>query len=182
MRISETASGLTVNGAQHAPGGAVSRSRPGTRGRIQAFRGTLGENETGTKASQKMRCAFIPIMTACKCCGREYLRRRRWQRACSRECQLVLLAAEKVVKAYREGRADGLCAVDHVLEFEPIYREEAKGRMAEGGKKHGKVSTNGADLPEKGQARDFMARDSGQGEHTAVDHVDIIQELAGVKR
>jgi hypothetical protein len=35
--------------------------------------------------------------------------------------------------------------------------------MAEGGKKHGKVSTNGADL-EKGQARDFMARDAAASE------------------
>lgn len=38
--------------------------------------------------------------------------------------------------------------------------------MAEGGKKHGKVSPNGADLPEKGQTRDFMARDSAASKNS----------------
>ena len=47
------------------------------------------------------------------------------------------------------------------LEFEPIYREEAKGRMLAGKKT---LSTNGAEG--KGQSREFMARDSAASEHS----------------
>jgi hypothetical protein len=108
MRTSETAPEYSELGVQDVPRGAVSRNRPGGRGRSGGIRDGYGEKEGSTKARQKMRCAFVPAMESCKCCGREYLRRRRWQRACSRECQLVLLAVEKVVKAYRAGQADGL--------------------------------------------------------------------------
>lgn len=73
-----------------------------------------------TKAPQKMRCAFVPIRTGCACCGREYFKRRSWQRTCSRECQLVLLAAETVITAHRKGRADGLRAA--IREFMKIRR------------------------------------------------------------
>jgi len=108
MRASEIGLEIGISGPQRAPGRAISQNRPGTRGRSGAIRGAYGEKEQKAKASQKMRCAFMPIRTGCACCGHEYLRRRSWQRACSRECQLILLAAEKVVKAIREGRADGL--------------------------------------------------------------------------
>jgi hypothetical protein len=60
------------------------------------------------KASQKMRCAFVPIRTDCTCCGREYLKRRPWQRTCSRECQLIFWHYEKLKKAFLAGRAVGL--------------------------------------------------------------------------
>jgi hypothetical protein len=50
-------------------------------------------------------------MEACQCCGREYLRRRFWQKTCSRECQLVFLAAQTFIRAYREGHADGLSRI-----------------------------------------------------------------------
>jgi hypothetical protein len=64
--------------------------------------------EAKTKAPQKCAAHFVPATEACKCCGREYFRRRSWQRTCSRECQLILLAAETFLRAYREGRASGL--------------------------------------------------------------------------
>jgi hypothetical protein len=51
---------------------------------------------------------FVPHPTACACCGREYLKRRRWQEACCRDCQLILWAAKTFIRAYRLGRADGL--------------------------------------------------------------------------
>ena len=60
------------------------------------------------KAPQKLRCAFVPIRTGCACCGREYFKRRSWQRTCSRDCQLILLAAQKFIEAYQAGRAGGL--------------------------------------------------------------------------
>lgn len=50
-------------------------------------------------------------------------------------------------------------------QFEPIYREEAKGRMAEGGKKHGKGVANGDNL-ETGRMAYFMARDAVASEHS----------------
>lgn len=68
----------------------------------------LSSEEAKIKAPQKCAAHFIPATEACKCCGREYFRRRSWQRTCSRECQLILLAAETFVRAYRGGRADGL--------------------------------------------------------------------------
>jgi hypothetical protein len=82
-----------------------------TQGEPEPNRGRPGEKTGKTKAPQKMRCAFVPIRTGCACCGREYFKRRAWQRTCSRECQLVYLAARKVLKAYQAGRADGLCGL-----------------------------------------------------------------------
>ena len=51
------------------------------------------------------------------------------------------------------------------MEFEPIYREEAKGRQRLSPGRGQKVCTNGADLLEKGTSREFMARDSAASEH-----------------
>jgi hypothetical protein len=49
----------------------------------------------------------------------------------------------------------------HVLEFEDVYQEEAKKRMADGGKKHGKVGINDTTLQEGGRLRKFMAQNVG---------------------
>jgi len=68
-----------------------------------------------------------------------------------------------VTQAARRGDAPQFLSICHVLEFEPIYLEEAKGRMAEGGKKHGKVGINDTTL-ETGRSRLFMARDSAASE------------------
>jgi len=46
-----------------------------------------------------------------------------------------------------------------ILEFEPIYKEEAKGREKMGGRGHKKVSIKDTDLL-TGQSRSFMARDA----------------------
>jgi len=51
-----------------------------------------------------------------------------------------------------------------VLEFEPIYAEEAKGREKLGGRGRKKVCINDTDLLERGPARLFMARDSAASE------------------
>jgi hypothetical protein len=58
-----------------------------------------------TKAPQKAAAA------KCACCNGEFRKKWKWQECCSRECQLVYLAARKVLEAWREGRADGLCDV-----------------------------------------------------------------------
>jgi hypothetical protein len=92
-------------------GGRKRRERSGTKGSAGAIRGAYGEKARKAKAPQKMRCAFIPTMTACRCCGGEFRKTRRWQRCCSRKCQLVLLAAETFFEAYRNGRADGLAEI-----------------------------------------------------------------------
>jgi len=47
-------------------------------------------------------------MTDCPCCGKIFEPTRRWQESCSRRCQLVYLAAKTCVRAFKDGRADGL--------------------------------------------------------------------------
>jgi len=84
------------------------RGLPGGQARTEAIRRVYGEKRQKTKAPQKMRCAFVPGPAVCECCGGDYFRRRSWQRTCSRDCQLILWAAETFFRAYREGRADGL--------------------------------------------------------------------------
>jgi len=96
----------------YRPGGEFGVIAEGAAGEVAGGFGPYGEHmgkeDVKTKAPQKCAAHFVPAMEACKCCGREYLKRRSWQRTCSRECQLILLAADKVVKAIRAGCADGL--------------------------------------------------------------------------
>ena len=106
--MSEGSAELAVLGVQGRLTASISPKVPGGRGSTRGIRRAYGEKGGETKARQKMRCAFIPECVPCGCCGKPYLRRRPWQKACSRECQLVILAAEKFAKAYREGRADGM--------------------------------------------------------------------------
>jgi len=55
----------------------------------------------------------------------------------------------------------------HVLEFEPIYREEAKGRQLAGLKKGSKLpSVATGNEREDGRMAYFMARDSAASEHS----------------
>jgi hypothetical protein len=59
----------------------------------------------------------------------------------------------------------------HVLEFEEIYREEAKGRQKEAGKIYGEKHPKRFRVPhpealETGQFRAFMARDASVSEQT----------------
>lgn len=108
---------------QKAVGDAVIGRRggglPGRQGRPRAIRRPLGGK--GQKAKAPQKCAahsqekdgtnvppFIFFRASCACCGGEYLKRRPWQETCSRDCQLIYLAARTFLKAYREGRADGL--------------------------------------------------------------------------
>ena len=60
----------------------------------------------------------------------------------------------------RRGDAPQFLSICHVLEFEPIYREEAKGRMMSGKKTPGINDTEGM----AGRSRVFMARDSAASE------------------
>ena len=53
------------------------------------------------------------------------------------------------------GDAPQFLSICHVLEFEPIYREEAKGRMSTGGGKHIRVGIN--DTDPIGRSRTRMA-------------------------
>jgi hypothetical protein len=64
-----------------------------------------------------------------------------------------------VTQAARRGDAPQFLSICHVLEFEPIYREEAKGRMLAGKKTPGINDTEGP-----GRSRVFMARDSAASE------------------
>ena len=82
-----------------------------------------------------------------------------------------------VTQAARRGDAPQFLSICHVLEFEPIYLEEAKGRMAEGGKKHGKVGINDTTL-ETGRSRLFMARDSAASE-MSVQRVLYVEDTKG---
>jgi len=75
-----------------------------------------------------------------------------------------------VTQAARRGDAPQFLSICHVLEFEPIYREEAKARMLAGKKT---LSTNGAEG--KGQSRDFMARDSAASKNS-VERVLYIKD------
>ena len=71
-----------------------------------------------------------------------------------------------VTQIGRRGDVPKLIAVFHVLEFEPLYIEEARNRQKEhGGTAPGKHSGI-KDTEVLGRSRLFMARDSGQGEHT----------------
>ena len=73
-----------------------------------------------------------------------------------------------ITQSARRGDAPQFLSVCHVLEFEPIYREEAKGRQVEAGKHYGKGKDSSSinDTEAKGQFRKFMARDAGAGEIT----------------
>lgn len=67
-----------------------------------------------------------------------------------------------VTQAARRGDAPQFLSICHVLEFEPIYREEAKERQIR--KPKDLSSTIGAE--QKGQTRDFMARDSAASKNS----------------
>jgi hypothetical protein len=82
-----------------------------------------------------------------------------------------------IAQSARRGDAPLFLSIIHVLEFEPIYREEAKKRQADGGTKHGKLlQTKGMKscLNEAGLSTGFMARDAGAGQST-VEKVLYIQ-------
>lgn len=66
------------------------------------------------------------------------------------------------------GDAPQFLSICHVLEFEPIYREEAKQRQREAGGPHpGKRSgINDTEPLEAGRSRLFMARDSAASENS----------------
>jgi len=66
----------------------------------------------------------------------------------------------------RRGDAPQFLSICHVLEFEPIYREEAKQRQREhGGTAPGKHSVaNGDEVLGKGRFTKFMERDSAASE------------------
>ena len=96
MRTSEAASGLGEFGAQHRPSAAISQNRPGTQGK-RRFR-----------EAAKIKAPQIAAAAKCACCTGEFRRKWSWQKCCSRECQLIYLAARKVLEAYRAGRGDGL--------------------------------------------------------------------------
>jgi len=69
-----------------------------------------------------------------------------------------------ITQAARRGDAPQFLSICHVLEFEPIYREEAKGRQKEhGGTAPGKHSGIN-DTEVSGRSRVFMARDSAASE------------------
>jgi hypothetical protein len=69
-----------------------------------------------------------------------------------------------VTQAARRGDAPQFLSICHVLEFEPIYREEAKGRQLASLKK-GSTSPSGInDTEREGRSRLFMARDSAASE------------------
>ena len=73
-----------------------------------------------------------------------------------------------VTQAARRGDAPQFLSICHVLEFEPIYREEAKQRQREhGGTAPGKHSVaNGDEVLGKGRFTKFMERDSAASEHS----------------
>jgi len=75
-----------------------------------------------------------------------------------------------VTQAARRGDAPQFLSICHVLEFEPIYAEEAKQRRVEIGKQtgrgHKRSCSNGTEPLEEGSTRAFMARDSAASEHS----------------
>ena len=75
-----------------------------------------------------------------------------------------------ITQVARRGDAPQFLSICRVLEFEPIYREEAQGRMRAGKKS---LSTNGAEG--KGQSRDFMARDAATSKNS-VERVLYIRD------
>lgn len=91
---------------QKAPGtpltGQTGRDPSGGQGQDKAIREAYGEKERKTKAPQ------IAAAAKCVCCEGEFRQRWTWQKCCSRDCQLIYLAARTFLEAYREGRADGL--------------------------------------------------------------------------
>lgn len=88
-----------------------------------------------------------------------------------------------VNQSARRGDAPLFLSIVHTLEFEPIYREEAKQRQAEAGTKHGnllqikkmKCGLIEATPQEAGRSTGLMARDAGAGEST-VEKVLYIQK------
>lgn len=77
------------------------------------------------------------------------------------------------------GDAPQFLSICHVLEFEGLYREEAKGRQRAGQEKgraveHGKVGSGINDTETTGRFRTFMARDSGAGEQSVIRVTDAI--------
>jgi len=91
------------------PWGDRGPGQASTQGEPEPNRGRPGEKDKKIKAPQKAAAA------KCACCNGEFRKKWKWQECCSRECQLVYLAARKVLKAYRAGRADGLRDVIHEL-------------------------------------------------------------------
>ncbi len=65
-----------------------------------------------------------------------------------------------VTQAARRGDAPQFLSICHVLEFEPIYREEAKGRQVRKPKDLSGIN----DTEQTGRSRVFMARDSAASE------------------
>jgi|GEM_PF-3277249 len=85
----------------------------------------------------------------------------------------------------RRGDVSKFLNICHVMEFEPIYREEAKKRQKEHGKTEpGKPKTLpptvGVSVLNKGEAVEFMAKDSGTSRHS-VDRVLYIQKYDAEK-
>lgn len=71
-----------------------------------------------------------------------------------------------VTQAARRGDAPAFLSICHVMEFEPIYREEAAQRQLEGQKKgglirQGKSASVSTDTEAEGRYSEFMARDAG---------------------
>lgn len=60
----------------------------------------------------------------------------------------------------RRGDAPAFLSICHVLEFEPIYREEAKGRQVASLKQGAKAPSGINDTEREGRSRSFMARDA----------------------
>jgi len=90
------------------------------------------------------------------------------------------LHAKQWVHANQTGRRGDISkflSICHVMEFEPIYRKEAKKRKIEAGKKHGKGHPKV--IPKVsityGPTVVFMAKDSGTSRHS-VDRVLYIQK------
>ena len=75
-----------------------------------------------------------------------------------------------ITQAARRGDAPAFLSICHVLEFEDIYKAEAKDRKVEIGKQtgrgHKRSCANGTEPLEEGSTRTFMARDSAASEHS----------------
>lgn len=96
MRESVLDADMAGNQAAAAQGGAIAGKTTSKQGN-RSFR-----QKAKVKTSQKAAAA------KCACCKGEFRKKWAWQECCSRDCQLIYLAARTFLKAYREGRADGL--------------------------------------------------------------------------
>ena len=77
----------------------------------------------------------------------------------------------------RRGDVSKFLNVCHVMEFEPIYREEAKRRQGHGKTAPGKTlnPTAGGSVLNKGEATEFMAKDSGVS-HSVIERIFYIKK------